>query len=112
VDAEDADHVAEFAIVLHDDWQRRGLGRLLLCSLIDAAQAAGIERLAGTTLATNTPMLRLARRLGFGVSAVPGDWTLKRISSALPPASMRACGGLIAAGLVGNASTQPALTSP
>ena len=79
-DAEDADHVAEFAIVVQDDWQHRGLGRLLLCSLIDAAQAAGIERLAGTTLATNASMLRLARRLGFSVSAVPGDWTLRRLA--------------------------------
>lgn len=79
-DAEDADHVAEFAIVIQDDWQHRGLGRLLLCSLIDAAQAAGIEQLAGTTLATNASMLRLARRLGFSVSAVPGDWTLRRIA--------------------------------
>jgi acetyltransferase len=56
---------AEFAIVLADDWQRRGLGRKLLAALVTAAREHGVRRLYGTTLSTNEPMLALARKLGF-----------------------------------------------
>jgi acetyltransferase len=59
---------AEFAIVLADAWQRRGLGRKLLAALIDAARRDGVQRLVGTALSENEGMLRLARRLGFSVA--------------------------------------------
>ena len=62
---------AEFAIVLADAWQRRGLGRRLLASLIDDAKRQGLQRLVGTTLSENEGMLRLARRLGFSVALNP-----------------------------------------
>src|SRR5262245_36346663 len=41
---------AEFAIVLADDWQRRGLGRKLLTSLLAAARRHGVRRMVGTAL--------------------------------------------------------------
>jgi GNAT superfamily N-acetyltransferase len=78
---------AEFAIVVADAWQRRGVGELLLRSLIDAAGAAGLTNLGGLTLATNVGMIRLARRLGFAVSHEPGDWTVRRISWRQPAAA-------------------------
>ncbi len=56
---------AEFAIVLSDDWQRRGLGTRLLGSLLAAAKADGVQRLVGTTMSDNDGMLKLGRRLGF-----------------------------------------------
>ena len=62
---------AEFAIVLSDDWQGRGLGGVLLSSLIAEARQHGVRRLIGTTLAENNGMLALARKLGF--SAVTGE---------------------------------------
>jgi RimJ/RimL family protein N-acetyltransferase len=62
---------AEFAIVLADAWQRRGLGRTLLTKLIDHARRQGLRRLVGTTLSENEGMLRLARRLGFSVALNP-----------------------------------------
>lgn len=71
---------AEFAIVITDAWQRRGIGRLLLHSLKSVAAAAGVDQLGGLTLATNAGMLRLARGLGFEISREPDDWTVKRIT--------------------------------
>jgi len=71
---------AEFAIIVTDDWQRRGIGEMLLRSLLDAAADAGVSRLGGITLATNVRMIRLARRLGFEVSREPGDWTVRRVT--------------------------------
>ena len=69
----------EFAIVVADAWQRSGLGEKLLRSLIHSAHLAGIPRITGITLATNTGMRRLARKLGFELQREPGDATLTRL---------------------------------
>src|SRR6266850_4445969 len=62
---------AEFAIVLGDDWQGRGLGTRLLASLLVAAKSRGVRRLVGTTLSVNSGMLALGRKLGFKLAADP-----------------------------------------
>ena len=62
---------AEFAIVLADAWQRRGVGRALLAALIDEARREHLRRLVGTALSENQGMLRLARRLGFSAALNP-----------------------------------------
>ena len=67
---------AEFAIVLSDDWQRRGLGTRLLVSLLVAAKGHGVRRLFGTTMSDNRGMLELARKLGFRLSTHPGSATI------------------------------------
>jgi len=56
---------AEFAIVVADAWQGRGIGKRLLDKLIDAARRHGLKRLYGDILGTNRPMLELVRKLGF-----------------------------------------------
>jgi acetyltransferase len=56
---------AEFALVVADSWQGRGIGRRLLAKLIEAGRRRGLKRLHGEILATNRPMLELARKLGF-----------------------------------------------
>lgn len=65
----DAPDVAEFAVVVVDDHQGRGLGTLLLAALARAAAAHGIARLRGWVSASNEPMLRLLRGLGAEVVA-------------------------------------------
>ena len=64
---------AEFAIVLSDDWQGRGLGTRLLASLLVAAKNHGVRRLVATTLSENDRMLALGRKLGFKVATDPGS---------------------------------------
>ena len=54
--------IAEVAFVVQDDWQGRGLGRLLLAELIAAAQTRGIRRFRAYVLADNYRMLRLLAR--------------------------------------------------
>jgi len=56
---------AEFAVVVADAWQRRGVGRMLLQRLIAAASRHGFKRLQGTVLRTNDAMLSFAQRQGF-----------------------------------------------
>jgi acetyltransferase len=70
---------AEFALVLADDWQGKGLGRRLLAMLLEQARNAGIGEMVGVVLARNTPMLELARSMGFSVSGVPEDATIVNI---------------------------------
>jgi acetyltransferase len=73
---EDAVPEAEFAIVLADDWQRRGLGTELLRRLIACARQQGVVRIAGMTLSTNTAMRSLAKRLGFRARKSPDSASL------------------------------------
>lgn len=55
----------EFAIVIADDWQHRGLGAHLMQSLMAAARAAGIRAMHGHVLASNHRMLQHTAKLGF-----------------------------------------------
>ena len=64
---------AEFAIVVADAWQGRGVGVALMRMLIDCARKRGFRRLVGSVLAINAPMLRLMQALGFVVEADPDD---------------------------------------
>lgn len=64
--------VVECAIVIDDAWQRQGLGRALMSSLIDLAGRSGMRRMVGTMLSENAAMTGLARSLGFSLSREPG----------------------------------------
>ena len=71
-----ADGEFEFAIVVSDTWQRRGIGARLLDKLLEVARRAGIPRIIGYTFATNEAMKGLARKAGFQVRSDPEDATL------------------------------------
>jgi len=69
----------EFALVIADAWQGRGIGRRMLEKLIAIARARGIEFIYGDVLSTNVPMLTLARHLGFALARHPDDATVTRV---------------------------------
>ncbi|MFC8850807.1 MULTISPECIES: GNAT family N-acetyltransferase [unclassified Micromonospora] len=54
---------AEVALLVRDDWQRRGIGTALLRRLVRHAERAGLAALVLHVQAENTPMLRTLRRL-------------------------------------------------
>jgi len=64
---------AEFAIVVADEWQNRGVARKLMERLIAAAKTSGLVRLRGTVLRANQKMLRFTTALGFRVLDDPED---------------------------------------
>jgi acetyltransferase len=56
---------AEFAVVVSDPNQGRGLGHHLMERLIAVARDRGVKRLTGLVLSENQPMLELLRNFGF-----------------------------------------------
>jgi acetyltransferase len=58
---------AEFAVIVADPWQGKGLGPKLVERLIDIAREQGVQLLTGDILAQNQPMLEMVKRLGFAL---------------------------------------------
>jgi acetyltransferase len=77
---------AEFAIVISDAWQNRGLGTQLLHLLIQIARDEGVQLLYGTIMAENLEMRRVAEKLGFQMAGNLKDTT---IHASLNPQSAR-----------------------
>ena len=73
----------EFALVIADAMQGKGLGQKLMTALMDAARAKGLKVMAGEVLKTNTNMLKLMNRLGFSVEDRLDDDNIKRVSKIL-----------------------------
>ena len=57
--------IADFALVVSSEIKGKGLGRLLLKSIIDYSRSRGTRELRGETLAGNMRMQHLAQSLGF-----------------------------------------------
>lgn len=53
---------AEFAVTVHDDFQRRGLGKFLLKLLASLARAEGIRQFEADVMNSNQKMLNLFRK--------------------------------------------------
>lgn len=73
----DDDASCEFAISVASRYGGAGLGRALMRLIIDAARQRGLKQMEGFILASNQPMLGLARRMGFTVAADPEDASVR-----------------------------------
>ena len=67
----------EFAIVVSDKWQGKGIARLLMQKLIDIARNRSLEIMEGQVLANNYRMLELMKSLNFQISNDPSDPGIK-----------------------------------
>ncbi|MCO5399167.1 GNAT family N-acetyltransferase [Ralstonia soli] len=70
------DGVAEFAMLVADAWQGKGVGRRLFATLVRAARVSGAREVFGEVLSINRRMIALARDAGFRIANVPGDATV------------------------------------
>lgn len=75
---EEGGESCEFALVLADVWQGRGIGRRMLEKLMTVAARRGVRRMHGDILSTNSSMLALVRKLGFRLERHPQDATVTR----------------------------------
>jgi len=76
---------AEFALVVGDRWQRRGIGRRAMSALCDAARRRGLRALSGNLLDDNTAMLCLMQRCGFSRKPHPDEDGVMRVEKSLLP---------------------------
>jgi acetyltransferase len=57
----------EFAILVHDDYQGQGLGRLLLGMVVEVGRDERLARITADILPENRAMQHVARKVGFRV---------------------------------------------
>ncbi len=72
----------EFAVIVGDPWQGKGLGPKLVHQVIAIARDQGVKVLYGDVLTQNQPMLDLAQKVGFQIRRSE-DPQLCRIEMAL-----------------------------
>ena len=77
------DRACEFALVIADAWQGRGIGRRMMEKLIAVARSRGLTQIHGDVLSTNRPMLEFCRKLDFRLGRNPDDATVTRVTRAL-----------------------------
>ena len=85
--ADESGEDCEFALVLADAWQGRGIGRRMLEKLERVAAQRGIRRMHGEILSTNARMLAMMRKLGYRLKHHPQDATVTRATRELVPAA-------------------------
>jgi acetyltransferase len=73
----------EFAIVVGDEWQGKGIARRLFAQLIEAARERRLRIMMGVTLRENSRMIDLARSLGFETRADVDEPELVRMTLTL-----------------------------
>ncbi len=73
----------EFAVVVADAWQHRGIATRLLRNLIEVAKERRFLRMEGVALRENRGMLLLAREIGFMEQVSPEDSKLVLLSLTL-----------------------------
>ena len=63
----------EFAVVVADDFQGKGLGTKLIDVLIEIAEEKGLELIYGVVMPENTRMIELCKKLGFEIRYTPEE---------------------------------------
>jgi len=69
----------EFAVVVADDWHRKGIAWRLMQALIISATEKGLKEMQGTVLAENIHMLDFCKRLDFDIEDEPDDNTVCKV---------------------------------
>ena len=73
----------EFALVIADSMQGKGLGQKLMVALMEAARANGLSVIEGEVLSNNHKMLKLMNRLGFTSKTSEEDQGIVKVSKGL-----------------------------
>ncbi len=73
----------EFALLVADDCNGKGLGSRLMLSIMEVAREKGLNEMDGLVLANNPGMLKLMRSLGFTIAPYADDLDFKLVSHAL-----------------------------
>lgn len=70
-------HDAEFAVIVNDQFQRRGLGAELLRLLVEVGRKEKLRRITADILSDNLEMQRISEKLGFRLNRDPDEGIVK-----------------------------------
>ena len=69
---------AEYALIVSDEWQRKGLGSEFIDYTIEIARDKGLKKLTGVVLKDNIPMINLCKEKKFKIeSGEPGEYKIE-----------------------------------
>jgi acetyltransferase len=69
----------ECAVVVHDDFQRQGLGLRLMDMLLGIGEDKGLKEVYAYVMSTNKKMLNLAKKMGFTIQGLPDNICLIKV---------------------------------
>jgi len=69
----------EFALVVSDRWQNRGIAHHLMMNLMEVARDRGLDSMEGQVLSNNVRMLELVASLGFEIRNDPTDYAVNQV---------------------------------
>ena len=73
----------EFALVVADDFNSKGLGSRLMLCIMEVAREKGLAEIEGLVLSQNSAMLRLMKSLGFVIKLFAEDPDFRLVTHAL-----------------------------
>jgi acetyltransferase len=76
---------AEYAVLVRSDLKGKGLGWLLMQTIIEYGRSEGLRQIEGQVLNENRTMLNMCRELGFRISPDPHDASSCLVRFALTP---------------------------
>jgi acetyltransferase len=63
----------EFAVVVADAWQKRGIGERLMNALIRHLQVSEVKQISGYVIKRNSAMRKFIKQMGFAETNIPDD---------------------------------------
>lgn len=79
-DVDPATNLAEIAFVVLDEWQRKGLGTLLMRRMSEIAKSSGLEGFTAYVLADNKPMMMVFHNSGLRLAVKRIDGTYELVA--------------------------------
>lgn len=83
-DIDPSSQLADFALLVRDDWQARGIGTALMKAMIDVARSRGVMGFTMAILEVNAPMLTLVRESGLEIKSEAGG-DVRHLIATFPP---------------------------
>jgi acetyltransferase len=77
----------EFALVVSDKWQGKGIAHILMRNLMEVARDRELDVMEGQVLSDNKRMLELMRSLNFEIEIDPDDSSIRRVVAQLHTSS-------------------------
>jgi acetyltransferase len=80
---------AEYAVLITDGWQGKGLGSRMTNYCLELAKARGTKRITAITTPDNVPMIEVFRKSGFTLDYDRVNGVIRVQKTFLPPTDLK-----------------------